>query len=340
MQRDSQKSHAVLIFMIMKNDYLINEDKLRTMSWKDQVLTLAANGAEERIIRALIRTHPDEEWDTLNEDDTPMVIFDAIQTLYWEKDAFASHHEIKEQPKYRPVTELLEDFNGVGKKQLARKELQIRLPYLTADEQKRVIYTFLDTSAKTDRVFVLKYLDKHFELMYLEAVKVVWELYHDFEAAKVLTHYAPDEFIIANFEQLVDDYRYLPVRLRMPSSTPIDHSKLEMHEFLYLCARQHLPIAAEEAFAVLSNTIHQQLERESFNYKDPSLYKLTFISSILWSLGELGFEDIILRFYLENERTKPLFTSDNRDKVLSKLQEQLNKDGFAVTPNILHTKTL
>lgn len=322
----------------MENNYLTEVNKLMSMSWKDQVLTLAANGAEERIIRALIRTHPEEERDTLNEDDTPMVIFDAIQTLYWEKDAFASHHEIKEQPKYRPVAELLEDFNGVGKKQLARKELQVRLPYLAADEQKQIIYTFLDTAVKTDRVFVLKYLDKHFELMYLEAVKVVWELHHDFEAAKVLTHYASDDFIVENFEQLVTDYRYLPVRLRMPSSTPIDHSKLEMHEFLYLCARQHLPITEEEAFAVLSNTIHQQLERESLNYEGASLYKLAFINSILWSLGELGFENIILRFYLENEHTKPLFTSSNRDDVLSKLQEQLNKDGFIVHPHILHTK--
>lgn len=322
----------------MENNYLTEVNKLMSMSWKDQVLTLAANGAEERIIRALIRTHPEEEWNTLNEDDTPLVIFDAIQTLYWEKDAFASHHEIKEQPKYRPVAELLEDFNGVGKKQLARKELQVRLPYLAADEQKQIIYTFLDTAVKTDRVFVLKYLDKHFELMYLEAVKVVWELHHDFEAAKVLTHYASDDFIVENFEQLVTDYRYLPVRLRMPSSTPIDHSKLEMHEFLYLCARQHLPITEEEAFAVLSNTIHQQLERESLNYEGASLYKLTFINSILWSLGELGFENIILRFYLENEHTKPLFTSSNRDDVLSKLQEQLNKDGFIVHPHILHTK--
>lgn len=324
----------------MENNYLTEVNKLMSMSWKDQVLTLVANGAEERIIRALIRTHPEEEWDALTEEETPtsMILFNALQTLYWEKEALASHHEIKEQPKYRPVVDLLEDFNGIGKKQLARKELQVRLPYLTADEQKQIIYTFLDTIVKTDRVFVLKYLDKHFELMYLEAVKVVWELHHDFEAAKVLTHYASDDFIVENFEQLVTDYRYLPVRLRMPSSTSVDRSKLEMHKFLYLCARQHLPITEEEAFAVLSNTIHQQLERESLNYEGASLYKLAFINSILWSLGELGFENIILRFYLENEHTKPLFTSSNRDDVLSKLQEQLNKDGFIVYPHILHTK--
>lgn len=321
----------------MKNEYLLNEDKLKAMSWKDQVLTLAANGAEERIIRALIRTHPDEEWDTLIEESKYSAIFDAIQTLYWERDALASHHEIKEQPKYRPVVELLEDFNGIGKKQLARKELQVRLPYLTADEQKRVIYTFIDTAVKIDRVFVLKYLDKHFELMYLEAVKVVWELYHDFEAAKVLTHYASEEFIIANFEQLTTDYRYLPVRLRMPSSTPVDRSKLEMHELLYLCARQHLPITEEEAFTILVNTIHRQINREGINYESFSLYKLTFISSILWSLGELGFENIILRFYLENERIKSLPFIENEENRRTKLHEQLKADGFDRCFNLLHT---
>ncbi len=45
---------------------------------------------------------------------------------------------------------------------------------------------------------------------------------NDFEAANLLTHYASDEFIAENFEQLVQDYRYLPVRLRMPADYPVE----------------------------------------------------------------------------------------------------------------------
>ena len=224
------------------NNELITEDSLSAMRWKEQVMYLAEHGAEERFIRALIRTLPESEWSVLENAQTPPVVRRAINTLRWEDDAFARQREIKEQPKYRPVVEVLADFHGTGKKQAARKELQVRLPYLTAYEQKQIIYAFLDTCVKTDRVFVLKYLDTHFDPMYMKAVEVVWSLHHDFEAAKVLTHYASDEFIAEHFEQLVQDYRYLPVRLRMPADYPVERRFQYWHEYLYLCARQHLPI--------------------------------------------------------------------------------------------------
>ncbi len=212
------------------------------MRWEDQVMYLAEHGADERFVRALIRSLPEPEWSVLENEQTPPIVRRAIDTLRWEDAAFAHQREIKDQPKYRPVDEVLADFLGKGKKQAARKELQVRLPYLTTYEQKQIIYAFLDTEVKTDRVFVLKYLDTHFDPMYMKAVEVVWSLHHDFESAKVLTHYASDEFIAENFEQLVQDYRYLPVRLRMPADYPVDRFKFQFwHEYLYLCARQHLP---------------------------------------------------------------------------------------------------
>lgn len=318
-------------------NYLWNDDRLLEMSWKEQVLNIAANGAEEKIIRALIRTQPELEWSQLEDNNCPQVINRAIDTLYWEKEAFARRHVIKEQPKYRPVDELLTDFHGVGKKQVARKELQVRLPYLTAYEQKQVIYTFLDEDAKTDRVFVLKYLDTHFDPMYMKAVEVVWDLHHDFEAAKVLTHYASDEFIAENFERLATDYRYLPVRLRMPADYPVDRSRLEWHELIHLCARQHLPLSEQEAFAILSNTINLQLIRENVAFEGGSLLRLSYITAIIWALGELGYKDILVRFWMENERTKPFFRPGDNDEVRHSVRDQLYADGFYYFCDFLHT---
>lgn len=313
------------------NNELITEDSLLAMRWEDQVMYLAEHGAEERFIRALIRTLPESEWSVLENGQTPPVVRRAINTLYWEDDAFARQHEIKEQPKYRPVDEVLADFHGTGKKQAARKELQVRLPYLTAYEQKQIIYAFLDTCVKTDRVFILKYLDTHFDPMYMKAVEVVWGLHHDFEAAKVLTHYASDEFIAEHFEQLVKDYRYLPVRLRMPADYPVDRAQLEWHELIHLCARQHLPITEKEAFAILSNVIHLQLIRENVAFDGNSLLRLAYVRGILWALGELGFQDLVLRFYIENERTKPLFRSGDKDAIVWEIREQIYHDGFCTS---------
>lgn len=318
--------------------YLWNDDRLLEMSWKDQVLNIAEEGADERIIRALIKTRPELEWSELKGENTPQVINRAIETILLEKNAFMHQHEIKEQPKYRPVDEVLADFHGIGKKQAARKELQVRLPYLTAYEQKQIIYAFLDTYVKTDRVFVLKYLDAHFDPMYMKAVEVVWGLHHDFEAAKVLTHYASNEFIAANFEQLATDYRYLQVRLRMPADYPIDRSRLEWHELIYLCARQHLPLTEQEAFAILSNTINLQLIRENVAFEGGSLFGLSYVVSIVWALGELGFKDLLVRFWMENERTKLFFRSGDNDDVRQSIQNQIYADGFCYFRNILHTK--
>lgn len=317
------------------NDELITEDSLLAMRWEDQVMYLAEHGAEERFIRALIRTLPESEWSVLENAQTPPVVRRAINTLYWEDDAFARQHEIKEQPKYRPVDEVLADFHGTGKKQAARKELQVRLPYLTAYEQKQIIYAFLDTEVKTDRVFVLKYLDTHFDPMYMKAVEVVWGLHHDFEAAKVLTHYASNEFIAENFEQLVQDYRYLPVRLRMPADYPVERRFQYWHEYLYLCARQHLPITEKVAFSILSNTIHLQLSLVNMAFEGASLIRLPFMFPILWSLGELGFIGIILRFYLEYERTKPLFKTGDWDEIRESISTQLKEDGFFTCYDVL-----
>ena len=320
------------------NDNLINDDSLLAMSWKEQVMHLAAHNAEERIIRALIRTKPESEWEQLIDEHTPQVVHDALDVLYWEKDAITHHHEIKEQPKYRPVDEVIQDYLGKGKRQAARKELQVRLPYLTANEQKQILYAFLNSDAKLDRAFACKYLDGHYEPMYQTAIETIWHLHHDYEAAKVLTHYATDKFIAEHFEQLANDYRYLPVRLRMPADYPVDRSRLEAHELISLCARQHLPLTHQEAFAILSNTIIQQLIREYIAFEGCSLYRLTYVRSILWALGELGFQDIIIRFYIENERTKPLFRQGNNDDVSWTIRDQIYQDGFYYYGDFLHTK--
>jgi len=52
------------------NNELITEDSLLAMRWKEQVMYLAEHGAEERFIRALIRTKPESEWSVLENERT------------------------------------------------------------------------------------------------------------------------------------------------------------------------------------------------------------------------------------------------------------------------------
>ena len=130
----------------------------------------------------------------------------------------------------------------------------------------------------------------------------------------------------------------LSVRLRMSADYPVDRSRLEWHELIHLCARQHLPLTEQEAFAILSNTINLQLIRENVAFEGGSLLRLSYVMAIVWALGELGFKDILVRFWMENERTKPLFRPGNNDEVRQSIRDQLYADGFYYFRDLLHTK--
>lgn len=310
-----------------------NFEHLEYLQPIERIMFLANQDIEKKILRAMVSALSDTDKETLRNQETPYAIARILDSLDWEERQIGHDYAIKPQPKYRPADEVLKEFLNPknGKKQAARKELQVRLPYLAEIEQKKTIYAFLDTEVKTDRVFVLKYLDEHFDPMYLKAVETVWELHHDFEAAKLLTHYAPIEFVIENQDQLANDYRYFPVRLCLPAETPIDRSRLEMHELIHLCARQNLPLTEREAFFILSKTIAIELGQQVRFHDDDSLFGLPHISSIIWALGRLGYQDIIAKFYVLNEKTKPLFNShDDARKISTAIFEEMDKCGFIV----------
>ncbi len=313
-----------------------NFEHLESLQPIERIMFLANQDIEKKILRAMVCSLSDTDKETLRNQETPYAITRILDSLDWEEQQIGHDYDIKPQPKYRPADEVLKEFLNPksGKKQAARKELQVRLPYLAEIEQKKTIYAFLDTEVKTDRVFMLKYLDEHFDPMYLKAVETVWELHHDFEAAKLLTHYAPIEFVIENQDQLANDYRYFPVRLCLPAETPIDRSRLEMHELIHLCARQNLPLTEREAFSILSKTTTIELGQQVRFYDDDSLFGLPRISSIIWALGRLGYQDIITKFYVLNEKTKPLFNSqDDTRNILTSIFEEMDKCGFLILKN-------
>ena len=74
---------------IIMEDNQINYDNIKDLSWKEQVVYLTKKGAEERMVRALIRTMPESEWQQLEEEGTPNVVSTALQTLYWRR---SYHH--------------------------------------------------------------------------------------------------------------------------------------------------------------------------------------------------------------------------------------------------------
>lgn len=301
-----------------------------------RISKLATTDIDGQILRALVCALSDAEREKLSRSNDSMEISSILYSLNREEESRTRRYEPRPLPPYRSFDELLADFLAEkGKKQTARKELRERLPYLSADEQKRVIYAFLDTEVKTDRQWVLEFLDKHYDSQYAKAVEAVWRMCHDFEAARLITHFFPQEFIAANWEQLADDYRYSAVCLRLPEEYSIDRSRLEMHQFLHVAARRHLPVTEGEAYTILSMTIIKQLLLQERFIPDFTLMDLPNVGDILWALGHLGFDRIIAHFYLENERTKKFFAMrQTAAQITDAVIKQLAADGFERCENV------
>ena len=314
----------------MEHSYLLDAEPVARIS---QLSTTEIDG---QILRALVCALSDTDKEELSQQNNTMKISSILYSLNREDENRTHRYESRPLPQYHPIDEVLTDFLAEkGKKQAARKELRERLPYLSALEQKRVIYAFLDTEVKTDRRWVLEFLDKHYDPQYTKAVEAVWRLCHDFEAARLITHYFPQEFIVTNWEQLADDYRYSSVCLRFPEEFPFDRSRLEMHQFLHVAARRHLPVTEGEAYTILSMTIYKQLLIQERFTPDFTLMDLPNVKDIIWALGHLGFDRIIAHFYLENERTKKIFAAQQSIGQIAKaVIKQLAADGFERCENV------
>ena len=88
----------------------------------------------------------------------------------------------------------------------------------------------------------------------------------------------------------------------------------------------------------MSNTLLLQLIRPPHFSSSESLYKLPYISTIINDIGRLGFRNIIVRFFIENERTKPLFTDGDPYQVSMTIRDQIYHDGFYYYRDVLNTK--
>ena len=241
---------------------------------------------------------------------------------------YRNKHRYDSVKRNKSINQLLKDYYTKGKKIKARVELKARIPYVSYAEQKIVLCIFL-LSSSIDRKFALRYLETHWDDYYAPFVENAWRDYHEMEAARCITHHFPVAFIEANQDALSADYLYLQVRLRLPASAPIDRSKLSSSAFLYLCARQSLPISDKEAEKLFYQTALDVVAK--YHLSTPNLCDIPEVSSMLYSLGTLGKSDILLRFVEFQRLITPYVTDEQWEdvrKTFSQLKLSLNFSRF------------
>ena len=83
------------------------------------------------------------------------------------------------------------------------------------------------------------------------------------------------------------------MRLRLSPEAPIDRTRLTDSAYLYLCARQLIPVSDEEAEHIL---YQGTLDTIGSAYIRTTILDFRTISSMVWSLGVLGKTEILLLF--------------------------------------------
>lgn len=258
--------------------------------------------------------------------DAPRWMIDMVRRR--EKADYNRSHRYDPVKRNKSINQLLKDYNTIGKKVKARVELKQRVPYASFAEQKKVLCAFLD-GVSVDRLFALRYLETHWDEFYTPYVEKVWSQFRDREAAKVITHHFPTDFITSHQSELSSDYSYLQVRLRLPAFAPIDRSKLSSSAFLYLCARQSLPISDKEAERLFYQVMLDLIAK--YDLSNRHLSDIQEVSSMIWSLGMLGKSDILLHF-VEFQRLITPYVIDEQwedvRKTFAQLKLSLNFSRF------------
>lgn len=253
----------------------------------------------------------DNNTDDRHDPQCPYWIADKIERK--RRAAEKTLHQFDPVGRNKTIQQLFKDYFTKGKKVPARVELKARIPYASFDEQRLVLCSFL-LNVSVDRKFALRYLDTHWDEYYAPFVENVWRDYHEMEAARCVTHHFPVAFIEANQDALSEDYLYLQVRLRLPASAPIDRIRLSNSAYLYLCARQSIPVTDRTAEKLLYQTVLDFIAKYELNEKN-NLCDIPAISSIVWSLGMLRKTNILLRFVKFHQEVFPLVINEQWESI-------------------------
>ena len=284
-----------------------------------KVCNYASGDYDNRLLIAMVNTLPFQKvWETSRNADGISTVQNIVH--YLERHD-GDYDKPVPAPLYRPVSRVLSDFNKGKKKAQCRKELQDRLLYMTAIDKKRVIYTFLD-GCKIDRIWTFKHLFKHWDDRFLKAVEVLFEMFREPEAAKIICRYDTVEYIRKNLKELSTSYLYVEARRHLPADEPIDRSLCKGNwEYLMLLAYLGLPISKEDAMKELGAQLRQEITKAYYYDIFPSVLYLPHVRQMVWALGRLKRLDVLFELLAFEQKTLSFFKEREYSKALDMLWE-------------------
>ncbi len=309
-------------------DQFIQQNDWKTAPWEENGDHVIPN----KIQYALVASLQDDSLADPNEFNAPYWIHQLAESK--ARADYRTIHQFDPVPRNKPIAQLLKDYVTKGMKVKARSELKKRVPFVSFDEQKKILCAFFE-NASVDRQFALRFLDTNWDDFYAPFVEKAWCAFHEMAAARVIIHHFPADFILANRDALATDYNYLQVRLRLPSTFDINKERLSGSAYLYLCARQSIEVPdwiaerlfyqnmlnAIAGFYILSLWHVNPPFKEPQNGFEHNLCDVPTISSMVWSLGMLGKTDILLQFIDFHKTIYPLIYNQKWQDVRSEFDK-------------------
>lgn len=253
---------------------------------------------------------------------------DAVHHVLWGMEYNANTNEDAVlPPKYGTIQQTIENFKTKGSRQNARKELRIRLPYMSYAEQEEIIRLMVD-GAKIDRQWICQYLRKNWDDVHLPTVISLFEKYKEREAAFLVVKHASIEYVQEHEQELIVATSYLQVRLRYPSSAPINKELLSADEILYLFAKQNIDFEKYSKYANINDTISNVIlaaYHNAYRYGRPyeGFLSLPAVRRLNWCLSQLHQTSIILQI-IKVERFTLLHADDeDADNILYLIENSL-----------------
>lgn len=149
-----------------------------------------------------------------------------------------------------------------GRKEAARREIQLRFNYLDYSVQKKILWLFLDGS-KQDRMFCFKQLKHSWNRVFEPKIVELWEMYREPECAELLVKYGNIDYVRHHQEDMAQDAGYYLVCKRLAledRSYVIERDRLEGPEaYVRLLYETERTIGADEAMSVLWRVIDLSL---------------------------------------------------------------------------------
>lgn len=222
-------------------------------------------------------------------------------------------------------------------------------PYIEWSGQLQILNFLITSPIKTERLWACKHLISAWNIVgdlsykkrtqWYNLIIQSWQKNNDVLFAEVIVKHFPVFYVEQNAEQLISQYNYKQVAIRL-SELPyykVEQDKLAEEDYLYVMAKIGEDVSDEFCQNALAKILLYKLEltideklafylkRDRFSF---STLTLDEVNKLVWCLGKLGKSELLMRFYQFDKTVQKYmmqrFKNSDIDEVTQQIEHELN----------------